>query len=67
MKEAQDDFGYKPEPKNLDDVVKYFKERNRGKTANQIQMRNKIVYFILRVFVVASVIMLAMSLLPLTT
>lgn len=67
MKEALQDFGYRPEHRSLDEVVAWFKERGHGKPCGGRGQATLLWRVVLRIMLVTSVCMLIMWCLPLVS
>lgn len=66
MKEAMDDFGYLPEPHDLEGVVEWFRERGHGKPSTA-KKSSPLYNTLLTLVLVLAIFMLVMSLLPVAT
>ncbi|XP_019850393.1 PREDICTED: short-chain dehydrogenase/reductase family 42E member 1-like [Amphimedon queenslandica] len=58
IEQATRDFGYQPEPKTLDGVVKWFKERGHGKKKKEKSHTTLLIVLTIVIIVVASLILI---------
>lgn len=64
MKKAKRDFGYEPEPRTLDGVIQWFKERGHGVTSKKPVGRSTVTSVLFYLALAVVVVMLVFSALP---
>ena len=67
IERARRDFGYDPEPKTLDGVVKWFKERGHGRSSKEINKArgsSKLWTLFINVLLAMVIFVLIMSFIP---
>ena len=64
MKKAKQDFGYEPEPRTLDGVIRWFKERGHGVTKKKPAGRSRVASFLIYLALAVAVIALVFGALP---